>query len=202
MAAQTQPKDYAEPTSATLLEIAAEMFRERGIAGTTMRAIAERAGMKAASIYYHFASKDEIIERILDRSIAEAIDRIHEALAALPEGADFRERLCTAITAYLETVESCGTYFVVTRQLRQQVAPQIADRNRRRRIELDRIWADLFAQGHSSGAITISEKNTIERLFMLGALNWATEWMENSRKSPAKLARLATALFMDGIAPR
>ena len=202
MAAQTQPMDYTEPTSATLLEIAAEMFRERGIAGTTMRAIAERAGMKAASIYYHFASKDEIIERILDRSIAEAIDRIREALAALPEGADFRERLCAAITAYLETVESHGTYFVVTRQLRNQVSPEIADRNRQRRIELDRIWADLFTHGHSSGAITISEKNTIERLFMLGALNWATEWMENSRKSPAQLARLATALFMDGIAPR
>jgi len=202
MDASAQRKDGAEYSSAMLLEIAADMFREKGVAHTTMRGIAARAGMKASSIYYHFPSKDAIIDHILDRSIAEAITRIQQALAELPQEAGFRVRLCAAVTAYLATVNDYGTFFTVTRQLRSQVSPEIAERNRQRRIELDRIWADLFAEGHRAGDITISEKNTIERLFLLGALNWATEWMDTSRKSPAELGQLATSLFMDGIAPR
>jgi len=42
-------------------EAARELFRERGFDGATLRAIAERAGMGASSIYRHVASKEELL---------------------------------------------------------------------------------------------------------------------------------------------
>jgi len=48
MDAKAQRKDGAEYSSAMLLEIAADMFRERGIAHTTMRNIAGRAALAAS----------------------------------------------------------------------------------------------------------------------------------------------------------
>jgi AcrR family transcriptional regulator len=40
---------------------AQELFRERGFDGATLRAIAERAGMGASSIYRHVRSKEELL---------------------------------------------------------------------------------------------------------------------------------------------
>ena len=39
-----------------VLDAAAKIFRDYGYAGTTMRAIADEADLKAGSIYYHYES--------------------------------------------------------------------------------------------------------------------------------------------------
>ncbi len=44
---------------------ARELFRERGFDGATLRAIAERAGMGASSIYRHVRAKEELLVREL-----------------------------------------------------------------------------------------------------------------------------------------
>lgn len=45
----------------------------RGYAGTTTREIAEGAGLRQASIYYHFGSKEEILAVLLERSVQERV---------------------------------------------------------------------------------------------------------------------------------
>ncbi|MEP4861455.1 MAG: helix-turn-helix domain-containing protein, partial [Alphaproteobacteria bacterium] len=44
-----------------VLDIAARLFREQGYGSVSLRKIADAAGIKAGSIYYHFGSKDEIV---------------------------------------------------------------------------------------------------------------------------------------------
>ena len=52
---------------ARIRQAARELFRERGFDGATLRAIAERAGMGASSIYRHVQSKEELlIEELAD----------------------------------------------------------------------------------------------------------------------------------------
>lgn len=46
---------------ARIREAARSLFRERGFDGATLRAIADRAGMGASSIYRHFQSKEELL---------------------------------------------------------------------------------------------------------------------------------------------
>ena len=48
-----------------LLSIAAELFAERGLRATTVRDIAEAAGILSGSLYHHFASKEAIVDEIL-----------------------------------------------------------------------------------------------------------------------------------------
>jgi AcrR family transcriptional regulator len=68
-------------TREQILSVSADLFARHGIAGTTMRAIADRCSIKAASVYHHFASKDEIVAAIMGRSSADAAAR-HEAIRA------------------------------------------------------------------------------------------------------------------------
>lgn len=52
-----------------ILDAAASLFAEHGYAGTSTRAIAERVGVRQASLYYHFAGKDELLLELLEKSV-------------------------------------------------------------------------------------------------------------------------------------
>src|SRR3954453_16035745 len=48
-----------------LLELAATMFAERGLRATTVRDIADSAGILSGSLYHHFRSKEQMVEEVL-----------------------------------------------------------------------------------------------------------------------------------------
>jgi len=54
---------------AQILDAAAELFVRQGLAATTTRQIADRVGIRQASLYYHFAGKDEILLELLTQSV-------------------------------------------------------------------------------------------------------------------------------------
>lgn len=56
-----------EQTRSLILETALEMFGERGYEETTMRAIAEKAGIALGNTYYHFRSKEHLIQAYYER---------------------------------------------------------------------------------------------------------------------------------------
>ena len=59
-----------EQTRQLILDTALRLFRERGYAETTMRAIAEEAGVAVGNPYYYFDSKEHLIQGFYDRSQA------------------------------------------------------------------------------------------------------------------------------------
>lgn len=75
-----------------ILRISIDLFSEKGYEGVTLREIAARVGIKAASIYNHFRSKEDILEQI---------------------AAFFRERLQTGVYPYFEINEGlCVDTFI------------------------------------------------------------------------------------------
>jgi AcrR family transcriptional regulator len=51
----------AASTRERILNVALELFTEKGYDGASLREVAERLGVTKAAIYYHFASKDDIL---------------------------------------------------------------------------------------------------------------------------------------------
>jgi len=85
-----------------ILEVATRLFAERGYEGASMNDVAELVGMRKASLFYHFATKDALYEAVVDR----VIKSMHEPLQAIyASGGSFPERL-DALTRTL--VESLG----------------------------------------------------------------------------------------------
>lgn len=66
-----------------VLDIAARLFREQGYGSVSLRKIAEAAGIKAGSIYYHFGSKDEIVAAVLDAGIRVVHASMRDAITDL-----------------------------------------------------------------------------------------------------------------------
>jgi AcrR family transcriptional regulator len=71
-----------------ILQTAADLFLQYGYQGTSLSAIADRLGITAAAIYYHFRSKEDVLFTYLERAMRELITRSEVAVAAAsdPEG--------------------------------------------------------------------------------------------------------------------
>ncbi|WP_232524953.1 TetR/AcrR family transcriptional regulator [Nocardioides mangrovicus] len=63
-----------------ILDAAAALFAEHGYAGTSTRAIAERVGIRQASLYYHVAGKDDLLLELLERSVRPSLDFVADLL--------------------------------------------------------------------------------------------------------------------------
>lgn len=70
-----------EQTRAHILETALRLFRERGYEETTMRAIAEEAGVAVGNAYYYFRSKEHLIQAFYERTHEEHLEACGEILA-------------------------------------------------------------------------------------------------------------------------
>ena len=68
-----------------ILHVAREMFIERGFAAVSMQQIADAAGLKKASIYYHFPSKVDLFVAVTLMEVDELHEQTEAAVAASDE---------------------------------------------------------------------------------------------------------------------
>ncbi|TAJ48100.1 MAG: TetR/AcrR family transcriptional regulator [Herbiconiux sp.] len=66
-----------------ILDAAARLFAEKGYAATSTRSIAELVGIRQASLYYHFSSKEQMLRTLLLRTVEPSL-RVAERLSAEP----------------------------------------------------------------------------------------------------------------------
>ena len=91
----------AEQTRAAIIEAALGQFREVGYEATTMRAIAERAGVSTGNAYYYFGSKEELIQEFYTRSHSE---HLAASRAVLEHERDFTTRLGGTLHALIDVL--------------------------------------------------------------------------------------------------
>ena len=66
----------SERTRAAVLAAAEGLFSERGFDATPLGAIGDRAGIQAGAILYHYASKRELYEAVLERMFSPLVDEV------------------------------------------------------------------------------------------------------------------------------
>jgi AcrR family transcriptional regulator len=73
----TDPAGTARDTRARIQEVALELFIAEGYDKTSLREIAERLGVTKAALYYHFPTKDDIVNSLIEDRVA----RVEELIA-------------------------------------------------------------------------------------------------------------------------
>ncbi len=106
-AAKTRTPDGARPskgerTRSKIVQAALELFREHGYDATTMRAVADAAGVSLGNAYYYFRSKDELLLAFYDRLQEEEIAAAEVALDGVK---GLRDRLRALILSKLDVIE-------------------------------------------------------------------------------------------------
>lgn len=192
-------KMKADLSRERVLKTAAQVFAERGYAGTTMRAVAERAGLQAGSLYYHYRSKEELIEAVLAMGLRGVADAVRLAVAAVPPSASARDRIGTAILAHLTSLVEYGDYALASRRLLGQVPPRIRRKHIALRDEYGDFWLGLLETAQAAGELRSGADLHLARTFTLGALNYALEWYRPNGKPLRDIGDEFTRMICDGV---
>ncbi len=101
-----------DDTAGQIRSIALELFAEQGFDGTSLQQIADRLGFTKAALYYHYRSKDELLEAVVEPLFADleaAMDAAETSEGAKP--ANRRKRLEDYVDCLLSHRDVLGYLF-------------------------------------------------------------------------------------------
>jgi AcrR family transcriptional regulator len=92
--------DQKLATREKVLEAARDLFNETGYEETTIRAIAERAGVSVGSVFTTFASKAEVLSHVMDRRLGDLYAEFDRVVPYLRGST--ADRLCSIFAIHYE----------------------------------------------------------------------------------------------------
>jgi AcrR family transcriptional regulator len=167
-----------------VLTVASELFAKKGFEATSIRDIATAAGMMSGSLYYHFASKEDLYVAVQDASIS----KIYNAVAsAIETDAAPWERLETAAIAHVEAMlDRSGFRVLVTPLFPPGLDKAVRDALVAQRDRFERMMEKVIADLPLPDSI---DRRIFQRHY-LGAINWIPVWYDyDGPAAPADIVR-------------
>ena len=195
---RTNPKNGNDNRRGELVRAAAQLFREKGFEGTTIRDIAGAVGMQSGSPFYHFANKHELLMAVMEEGLRLGLERSRAVVEA--QGLTAVERFRRLVRAHYGILHETGSDFipVMLYDWRSLPVPY-----RRRIVELkdryDALWQATLDALHAEGRLGADAR--IARLMILGAINFSATWYRPRPRGRAgvdldTLAAETSALFL------
>lgn len=161
---------------AEIVALASRMFREHGYHGVGMRALADAAGMQAASLYHHFRNKEELLLQtiyVVDR------DMVVEQMPLLDGPGGHGERLARLVRAHVTHIGvNRDAWWVAGRELRALSPDRLEAVQAYRRQYQHRIARHL-AEGVEAGEFDCPDTG-LASLAILDLINGPNEWFDPS----------------------
>jgi AcrR family transcriptional regulator len=181
-----------------LVQIAAELFAERGFRSTTVREIGDAAGVLSGSLYHHFDSKETILEEILSSYLdnlmathTEIVGREQDPIATLRE-------LIVAAFVSLGPHRAAITVIQNERNYLSQF-PRFAYLNKTEN-EIRRIWVQVIEDGIAQGVFRDDLDPKIVYRFLRDSVWVAVRWFTPSGElSAQQLADQYLRLVLEGL---
>lgn len=190
----------AEKTKSTkrnlIISEASKLFKEKGFGGATMRDLAERVGIEAASMYNHIRSKDEILEEIcfgIGRKYDEQLTEIDKTKISCPE------KIEAIIAFHIQMIiEDSNAVSVLNNDWKFLNSEKMVE-FKSMRNEYEKHLAAIITKGIEEGSF--KPVNVSVALFtILSSLRWVELWYKPSRGvTKEELAKDISAILMNGV---
>ncbi len=170
------PRESYSVTS--LLDVAVEVFNERGYDGTSMGDLAAALGISKSSIYHHVAGKSALLDLALDRALT-ALFAVLDEPASLRGPA--RQRLEHVLRRSVEVLDAELPFVTLLLRVRGNSEVELAALDRRR--EFDRRVAALVDEAVAEGSLRRDLDPALVTKLVFGTVNSLVEWYRPDRGS-------------------
>jgi len=179
-----------------ILKKAAQMFREKGFAATSMRDLAETVGIEAASLYNHIRSKNEMLESICF-DVANRFTIFMDELESGNQGTI--KKIETLLRFHIkQMIETFEEVIVCDREWKHLDEPYLSNFHNQRRSYRKR-FAAIIEDGISKNEIKKIDAPTAV-LIMLHSVNGIESWHRSTAKISAKdLEDNMVLIMVDGL---
>lgn len=157
-----------------MLSAAVGLFSHKGYHATTVRDIAEGAGMQSGSLYAHIASKEDLLYEI----VMQAADQFMAAItpiagSAEPASVKLRQAMAAHIRVVASSPEGATVFLHEWKALSPGRRAEVAERRGAYEGELARI----IRSGVESGEFRAVDESFV-RLLVLSVVNWVYQWYQ------------------------
>ncbi|SIN36990.1 TetR family transcriptional regulator [Micromonospora cremea] len=183
-----------EQTRQLIRDTAMRLFRERGYAQTTMRAIAQEAGVAVGNAYYYFGSKDHLIQEFYAHSQIE-----HRAAAqpVLDREDEFAARLAGVLHAGIDVLTPshgfAATFFKTAAEPTSPLSPFSAESSGARQAAID-LFAEVLTG--STAKVDAELRPQLPELLWLAYMGVVLYWVHDRSSGQIKTRQL-----IDGAVP-
>ncbi|WP_407646238.1 TetR/AcrR family transcriptional regulator [Gordonia iterans] len=184
-----------------LLVIAGDLFADRGLRATTVRDIADAAGILSGSLYHHFDSKESMVDELLRGFLDDLFARYREIVGAGLNAADTLRQL---VIASFESIDAQHTAVAIYQNEARRLADEerfayIADRN----VEFRELWESVLRRGVDDGEFRADLDVELVYRFLRDTVWVAVRWYRpGGPKSVDQIAGQYLSVVLDGILPR
>ncbi|MEN8171573.1 MAG: TetR/AcrR family transcriptional regulator [Chloroflexota bacterium] len=179
-----------------ILNAAANIFSQKGYHATSMQDIAMSVNLKKASLYHHIASKQEILQEVLDGALDLVIARVK---SVADQDIPAPEKLRQAISAYLRTLADNQDLAAVLLLEYRSLLPELNHTHIHQRDRFESLWRKLIQDSIDSGAFKSADSAMAARA-LLGMMNWSITWYRHDGpSSPEEIANKFADLILDGL---
>lgn len=181
-----------------LLAIAARLFAEKGFKNTTVRDIADAAGILSGSLYHHFDSKESMVDEILSTFQAELFAAYDDVLAS---NADARTKIERAVRLSFAAIDQHPDEVAIFQNEADYLGTfprfaYLAERNAQSR----NVWMTLLTEGVETGALKSDLDITLTYRFVRDTVWVAVRWYRpGGGLSHEAIANQYLTILLDGI---
>lgn len=167
-----------------IIEAAARVFAEKGYHGATTQDIADVLGIRQASLYYYFPSKEGALELVC----LKGVEGFFEAARAIAKGPGKPgERLRKLIESHLSPLIDRSDFVRVFLNERQHLPTESRRRIGKWSRGLERIFEDVLKEGVRTGEFRVDLDTRLATLAILGMANAVSAWY---RKEDVPISRI------------
>jgi AcrR family transcriptional regulator len=179
-----------------ILSEAAKLFQAKGYGGTSMRDLAGKVGMEAASMYNHIRSKDELLEVLCFQVGDGYLSRLNEIRAS---DLSYVEQLRAIIRTHIRMMIDNGPAVNVANNDWKHLPPSALKRFTDARKRYEKGVAQLLEAGMAAGELR--RMDTSVALFtLLSSVRWVELWYKPGRAiAPDALEDTITTLLLNGL---
>jgi AcrR family transcriptional regulator len=180
-----------------ILEKAAELFATKGISATTVREIADAAGVLSGSLYHHFESKDDMVAAIVIRYL----DDLTACYRQIDVDTDPAEQFVRLVEGSLSIIES-HPYATEIYQNSGKYLHSLAsyDKIRQAASSIQRRWLDLLDKGVAAGVFRSDVPPGVLYRLVRDALWLSVRWYTPGRDyTTNQFAAYFVSVFLEGM---
>ena len=181
-----------------IVEAAAAVFAEKGYHGASTQDVADRLGMRQASLYYYFRSKEAALEQVCLRDVGMMIER---ALEVANGDGGAVEKLSGIVRNHLLSLGERLAFVRCILRERRFLPKESRGRINRAMRRYERIVQAVIESGIASGALRRDLDARVTTLAVFGLCNAPVDWLgKEPGVTVEDIARSFVQLLLGGIA--
>jgi AcrR family transcriptional regulator len=202
-AARAGGKERYNKRRQDVIAAAAAVFKENGLAGTSIDDIAKATGLDRASLYYYVGNKRELFDVVVLEVIAKNVEAAEEIRNSPRKTEDkIRDLMVRLLRSYAEHYPHMHVFV-------QEDIARMGDRGGSSTYVLelqrrfDRALIEIIQEGIKTGVLREDLSPRLVAFGLIGMVNWTHRWFHpDGPVGPDEIARTFSAVAIDGLRKR